>query len=254
MINQKKGLKLKSFIVLVCMLALVMGSAVPVQADTTAGKDDTPVLLVGATGTATVAPDQARISLAVTSIDKNLAAAQNMNNQTTENVISALLQNGIEKKSIKTLNYRVYPQYNYNNEPVNNDPPQITGYRINNEIAVVVNNLDNVGKVLDAAVKAGANNVNYINFEKADISLQENEALTKAVLRARSKAEAIAAAAGMSLGRVIKISESGVNTIFPPEIYMDEKAIAGRGAASQVPISPGDMEVTASIYITYELK
>ncbi len=251
--NSFSNVKIIMFVLCLFAVAGLMYSPAPVQADITP-PHDTPILIVGATGTVTAAPDQARISLAVTNIDQNLTKAQNMNNKATQDVISALLKTGVNKNDIQTLNYNVYPQYDYNTKVKKDAPPEIIGYRIRNEISVVVKNIDSLGNVLDTAVKAGANNVNYINFEKADISLQENEALAKAVTRARSKAEAIAAAAGMSLGNVVKITEGGMNTILPGrDMYFNEKAISMK-ADSQVPINPGDLKVTTSIYITYELK
>lgn len=253
MVNQRIPVT-KYFIVIIALLMIILFSGTSVKTSLAAGKES-PELLVGATGMVTIAPDQARISLAITSIEASLAKAQNLNNQSAQNVLSVLEQNGIDQKDIETVNYNVYPQYNYNSTSTNNSLPQITGYKINNEISVVVKNLDNVGKILDAAVKAGANNVNYIIFERADLAVQENTALAKAVARARSKAETIATAAGMTLGKVTQISADRTNTVFPDVHYYSQKDLTDYQNENQVvPINPGELQITANVYIVYELK
>lgn len=211
---------------------------------------DTPVLVVSATGTVTTAPDQARISLAVTNSNKQLDKAQAENNIATQNVISSLQKTGISDKCIETTNYRVYPQYNYSAK--DNTEPQITGYRITNEISVTVKDIDSLGHLLDTAIKAGANNINYINFEKSDITTIEDEALSKAFLRARGKAVAIANAAGMQLGKVISIKEAGAQYINPRNtLYLENSAADMK--AGQVPVVPGNLKVNATVTVTYEL-
>jgi len=227
--------------------------AEPLKAETNGySTSSIPVVMVGADASVTVAPDQARISLAVISSDQDLQKAQESNNKTTNNVIETLLKQNIAKEDIKTTNFTVYPQYNYNNTK-ENVPPEIVGYRVRNEISVLVKDLDKLGILLDLAVKSGANNVNFINYEKSNIALQENEALVKAVQRARSKANAIANAAGMNVGKVLSINEGSTNHIFPPRPVYYANESKQLGAGSQVPVNPGLIEVSASISITYEL-
>jgi len=216
------------------------------------GSSDIPVLVVGAQGTVTAAPDQARISLAVITFDKDLSKAQKTNNINTQRVIDALLRTGIEEDDMETANYTVYPQYNYGEK--GEDLPEITGYRVRNEISVVVKKIENLGTVLNVAVEAGANNVNYINFEKSDMSVLEDKALAEAVFRAQSKARIIAEAAGVKLGRILTINAGGIYTT-PPVILRSaaESKSTGMGVSDQVPIQPGQIKTTASITITYEI-
>lgn len=219
----------------------------PCQAE--ASDSITPVLVVSATGTTTTAPDQARISLAVANFDKQLDKAQTENNATTQSVISALRQGGIKDNCIQTINYNVYPQYNYSDKP--STEPQIIGYRVTNEISVVVKDIDRLGHVLDIAVKAGANNINYVTFEKSDLTACENEALTKAIARAREKAQAIVGAAGLQLGKIISINEGGTQYISPRNsMYLQKDESMG---SSNVPVVPGNLTINGSVTVTYEL-
>ncbi|NLG32095.1 MAG: SIMPL domain-containing protein [Syntrophomonadaceae bacterium] len=225
----------------------------PGQATTDANRDTRIKLTVSATGNIKIAPDQARTSLAVESFDKELGKAQNMNNVATEKVFAALKAKNITDDCIQTSSYNIWPEYNYGR--IKEDAsPEIIGYRVRNEITVTVKDLPNLGAILDAAVEAGANSVNYIRFEKSQLSEVENQALAEAVIKAKSKAQVIAAAAGLTLGQIITINEGGVYS-YPPEppipYFKDESgAISAR---SEVPVKPGDVQVSATVTIIYEL-
>jgi hypothetical protein len=251
-----KAKKLSSKILLLTIMLGVFSlsgfffNATPIQATATPSDIPTPTLLVAASSTVTASPDQARVSMAVVSYDSNLSQAQESNNSNTQKLIAAIKNTGISDDNIKTINYSVYPQYNYRDT---DSTPEIIGYQVRNEILLVVNKIAELGYILDTAVKAGANNINYINFEKANTEAEQNRALAQAVQRAHSKAVAIAAAAGMSLGNIVSINEGGVNTYMPRnQVSFAEKDLQGLG--SSVPINPGDLEITASISIMYELK
>lgn len=225
-----------------------MALAVPVMAADAPGQYNGPVVVVTATGTATAVPDQARISLGVVTTYKDLAQAQDENNQKTERVIAAVQSMGIDKNRIQTSNFNIYPQYDYKN-----GSSTLTGYQVRNEITVVVKDISKVGVILDGAVQAGANSVNFVSFEKSNLDGAENEALVKAISRGRDKAQIIAAAAQMSLGGLVSISEDH-NTAFYPNvanIALDSAKGLGEGS---VPINPGELKVTASVTMVYQLK
>lgn len=249
------ALKSKTCIFLsIFVLSYLFCAVTPVQAET-ASSNDLPVLVVSAQSTVTASPDQASVSLAVIGFDKDLNKAQKTNNTNTERVIASLLENGIEKENIETSNYTIQPQYNY--ESKGSDLPEIIGYRVRNEVSVTVKDIDTLGTVLDSAVKAGANNINYINFEKSDTSALEDKALAQAVSRAQSKAKVIAEAADVNIVRILSINEGNVYINPPvPLRYADMGLGGAEGAAksSQVPIQPGQIEVTATVTIAYEIK
>lgn len=209
-----------------------------------------PVIQVTATGSTTVAPDQARVSLGVTTTHDNLAQAQNTNSLITNIVIDALQDFGIKSQDIQTSGYNIYPQYDYSEK---GDIRVLKGYQVRNEITIIVKDISKVGSLLDVAVKAGANNVDGITFEKADLSAAENEALAKALVRGQEKARVLADAAQMNLGRLININEGYNNSIYmnSPNIYMDQAK--GLGSAA-VPINPGELRVTSTVTLVYELE
>lgn len=231
------------------VLLLGLTLAVPAMAAELPGQYNTPVVVVTATGTTTVAPDQARISLGVVTNHKDLAQAQNENNQKTQRVIDAVQSLGIDKSLIQTSSFNIYPQYDYNN----NSNGTLMGYQVRNEITIVVKDIDKVGTILDGAVQAGANNVNFVSFEKAKLEAAENEALIKAIARGRDKAQVIAAAAQMTLGGLVNISEGYSASIYPNVANIAFDSAKGMGGGS-VPISPGELRVTATVTMVYQLK
>lgn len=208
-----------------------------------------PVVVVTASGTTTVAPDQARLSLAVVTTEKDLSRAQSENNRTTQKVMDAVRALGIDNSNIQTSGFNIYPQYDYNTK----SSGILIGYQVRNEITVVIKDISKVGLILDAAVQAGANNVNHVSFEKANLDAAENEALLKAIARGREKAQVIAAAAQMSLGGLVSITEGWNASIYPNVANIAMDSIKDMGAG-QVPINPGELRVTASVTMVYELK
>lgn len=235
---------------LLCLVVLlIMALAVPAMGADVPVQSDGPVVVVTATGTTTATPDQARISLGVVTNHKDLAQAQNENNQKSERLIAAIHSMGIDKNLIQTSGFNIYPQYDYNS----GSSGILTGYQVRNEITIVVKDINQVGAVLDGAVKAGANNVNFVSFEKSNLDGAENEAMLKAITRGREKAQLIATAAQMNLGELVSISE-GYNTSFysnVANIALDSAKGMGGGS---VPLSPGELKVTATVTMVYQMK
>lgn len=207
-----------------------------------------PVVVVSSTGTVSVVPDQAQVSMAVVKRDPNLGRALASNNSTAEKLINTLKQAGIEPADIKTTNFNVYPQYDYSQSEA-----RVIGYEVRNELTVIVKDLDKLGSILDLAITTGANNLNYITFQKADTSAAENEALTQAVNRAREKAAVLANAVGNRLGKVESINEGFTEPIrYNSSISAD--MIAGLGKEAAVPVLPGDINITANVTVIYEME
>ena len=230
---------------IVCLLAL-SGSAVAAELPV---KYEAPVVVVAASGTSAVAPDQARVSLGVVTTHKDLARAQSENNQNTQKVIDAIISMGIDKNLIQTSNYSIYPQYDYSTRSTG----ILVGYQVRNEITIIIKDIDRVGTILDGAVQAGANTVNYVSFEKSNLGAAENEALLKAIARGHEKAQVIAGAARMSLGKLLSISEGYDTSIYRNLANISLDSPKGMGE-SLVPISPGEIKVTATVTMVYQLQ
>ncbi|MGQ9610881.1 MAG: SIMPL domain-containing protein [bacterium] len=196
------------------------------------------------TGIATTkkSPDIAIAQIGVQTINKEVEPAVAENNRKAEAIISTLKQLGISEKDIKTVSFNIYPLKDYKN----NDPNTIIGFQVDNTVSVTFRKLDIVGKGLQAAITTGANNIYGIEFTLADPEPVRNELRVLAIQDARKKAENMAQAAGIQLGKIISINESSATPIYR---YAYDKA----AAESAVPVQSGELYITVQVNIVYEL-
>ena len=209
-----------------------------------------PVRTISVTGTGKVelTPDTAYIYIGVHSENSDAVEAVASNNEKSEAVKDALVALGVAEKDIQTTNFSIYPQPRYD------DQGQPTGeitYMVDNTVYVKVSDLDMVGEILDAAVKAGANSINGISFDLEDKSAAMAEAREKAVDDANVQAQQLADAAGVSLGPVITITTSSVAPVTP--IYGKGGGASVEMAAS-VPVSPGQMTISVDVFMVYGIQ
>lgn len=206
------------------------------------------LLTVSAEGEVEAAPDIAFIQLGVTTEGETAQAALAANARAANALSQALRRAGIAERDVQTSNVSVNPQYVYG-EGV---PPRITGYQAQNMVSVRVRDLDNLGRVIDAAVAAGGTNVNGVSFGVDNPEPRLNAARTQAMQRARERAELYAQAAGMRVHRIISISE-GYNVQPPPVpvMYAREQAM---DAAMPTPIAPGEVRTSANVTVVFELR
>jgi hypothetical protein len=209
-----------------------------------------PVRTISVTGTGKVelTPDTAYIYIGVHSEGPDAVEAVSSNNEKSEAVKDALVALGVDEKDIQTTNFSIYPQPRYD------DQGQPTGeitYMVDNTVYVKVSDLDMVGEILDAAVKAGANSINGISFDLEDKSAAMAEAREKAVDDANVQAQQLADAAGVSLGPVITITTSSVAPVVP--IYGKGGGASVEMAAS-VPVSPGQMTISVDVFMVYGIQ
>ena len=237
-----------------------VGAAQPVQADTTITNQST----ISTTGnyTAKVEPDIAYISVGVQTFAKNPADAQKENAQKMDNVHNSLGSLEVQEKDIKTVNYSIYPRYEWNNIETTNERGQIerknervlVGYEVNNMIRITIRDLDKVGSIIDMTVSKGINQANAISFDISDEKRDEVylEALKKAVENAKSKAEAIASVYDVTLKNPISIVEGG-SYIPSPIKYrgMAEAQMERADVATKTPIAAGEMEIRANVNVVY---
>jgi uncharacterized protein YggE len=169
-----------------------------------------------------------------------------------EEVIQSLLDNGVSEEDIQTVGFSVYPQYDY---PPDRPQGEIIGYVVNNVVTAKIRDLDTTGVVIDDATVAGGNDavVQGVSFTIDDPTELREEARRQAVERAQEQAGQLADAAGVELGDILSISESGGN--FP----FDAPATGGRSldAALQVPetpIQPGQVEVNISVSLQFAIQ
>jgi uncharacterized protein len=228
-------------------LALAMGSlGMPAQA---AGQEGT-TLSVNGTGTVEVAPDRARVVFAVETEAEGARETGEANARLMDRVIAALRATGIPDLRIETSGYQLSPRY----APRQGDAPQrIAGYTARNTVQVIVDDVDAVGGLVDAALEAGANRVAGLSFEIRDAEPHRQEALRQAVARARGEAEVMAEALGMRLGTPIEV-QGGAQLPGPRNIEaFSMRADVMMEAAVPTPVQAGLQTVQANVSIRYRL-
>ncbi len=200
-------------------------------------------------GTVKLTPDIAYINIGVHTEMPTAAEAVSANNDQTQQVIEALKTSGVEAKDIQTTNFSIYP-----NAQIDPQTNQRTGttYVVDNTVYVTVHKLDKLGDLLDATVKAGANSINSIQFDVADKSQAIKQARDEAVKDARAQAQELATAAGVALGDLQAVNF--FNNVPTPFTESMGKGGGGMAADSTVPIQAGQMTLTVTVNMTYEIK
>jgi hypothetical protein len=203
---------------------------------------------VTGTGKISVTPDLADLDLGVEVQAASVSQAQQEAAVAMAAVMASLKSNGVADKDITTRYYNIYPVYSYERET-----QTLIGYRVNNAVTVKVRNVADTGKIIDSAVAAGGDaiRVNSISFTVANPE-QHAEAVRKlAMADADTKAKQLASLAKVKLGKPTYVTESGGS--IPPIIYRNDSGIK-EGAAPQVtPISAGEIEVTVTVQIIYNI-
>ena len=203
---------------------------------------------VSGAGVVTVAPDRARISFAVETQADAAAAASTQNADQMDAVVRALRGLGVRGLTVETFGYALRPDY----APRPNDPGRgrlIVGYTAQNNIRVTLGDIEAVGRVMDAAIQAGANRVSSLAFEASDTEAARHDALTLAVARARREAETMAAALGRELGEPLEVR--GGAELPSPQFRSAQPMMAME--AADTPIEAGDLTVTATVFIRFAL-
>ena len=210
---------------------------------TTAGATANTVTASG-TGTTQAVPDTAEMSFGVTTTSANAKSALDEASRGAAQIASAVKKQGIAAEDIQTQDVSVYPQtVDQNGRQV------ITGYQASLTVTVKVRDISKLGQVISAANGAGANDINGPTFTVADPAPARAKAIEEAVADARKSAEAMAKAAGKSVGAVLSMSSSDVGTV--PGAF---SAAGVAGATKSVPIEPGQLDITANVVVVFELK
>jgi uncharacterized protein YggE len=158
---------------------------------------------VSGEGEASVAPDMAVITMAVSAKGKDLGPTRDEVNTRTSSVLERLRELGVGDADLQAPDVEIHPEYDYRR-----DAQKLIGYRVSRMVTARVRALDTLGGVLDAISAAGANEVHGARMVASDPSAAEHAALAAAVDAARASAGAIAGAAGVTLGDVIRVEEA----------------------------------------------
>jgi uncharacterized protein YggE len=196
-------------------------------------------------GTSTRVPDVAEIGAGVVTQagDASTAMAENARRMTA--VIAALKSAGVAERDIRTSALNLNPQYRYENDK----PPVLTGYQANNRVNVRFRDMARVGRIVDALVAQGANQIDGPNLvvDKPDAAL--DEARNGAIAKARARATLYANAAGLRVKRIVSISEGQPQIIRPPMPMMMRAE-----AKADTPVAAGEQELTVTLTVTFELE
>ncbi len=195
------------------------------------------------TGTTQGTPDTAEMYFGVTTTSADAKTALDEASRAAEQIVAAVKKQGIAAEDIQTQDVSVYPQ------SAEQDGKQvITGYQASLSVLVKVRDIAKLGDVIAAANDAGSNSISGPSFTIADPTPYRAKAIDEAVADARKTAEAMAAAAGKTVGDVLSMSSSDVGAL-PMAMYGASDA----GGAAKVPIEPGQLDITANVVVVFEL-
>jgi uncharacterized protein YggE len=214
-----------------------------------AASDTVPLVTVGGSGTVQVAPDEAVVRLGIEAQAVVASEAQRAANGVAGAILTSLGSLGVPAEAVQTSSLQLYPVYESRQPTGVIEEPRITGYRATNTVAITLADLAKIGPVVDAAIAAGANRIESVDFRLRDDAEARRAALTAAVRDARDKAETIAAALGLPLGEVAEIVESGVSA--PPIVYRE--AAMRMAADAGTPVATGSLSVEAAVTVRYRL-
>ncbi len=229
--------------------ALVAALAAPALADPPAP----PTIAVSGKGEVMTSPDTAFVDAGVTTTAATAREALTANTKSMSDLIATLKTQGVDPRDIQTSGFSVSPQYVYPDKDAdgNTPPPRITGYQVQNGVNVEVRKLADLGTILDKIVTVGANTIDGVSFSVSDPSKYLEEARKAAFADAKSRAQTYVDAAGISLGKILSITED--QTENAPRPYMMKAAVMA-SAPAPVPVEAGQLTYDVDVSINWELK
>jgi uncharacterized protein YggE len=206
-----------------------------------------PSIQVTGEATLNAPPDRATVDIAVVTRGVSAQRAAATNGEETGRVIGELKKRLGSAATITTIGYSVQTEYRY---PGEGRKPEVAGYVAANTVRVVTPDLDRVGDLIDAAVAAGANQVQQVRFTLQNEEKVYADALRQAAARARVEAETLAAALGLKIVRVLTVVEEGM----PVRPMLDTfRSVAAAPDSAPTPMEPGTIEVHARVALTVEV-
>jgi uncharacterized protein YggE len=200
-------------------------------------------------GEAHVAPDVASLNLAIETHGATAQQSAGQNAALAQKVVDALTKKLGGKGKVWTGGYSLYPEYN---EPRPNEKPAVTGYRAENSITVETGEIGMLGGLIDTAIEAGANRINFLNFTLRDESQARSQAITLAAKDAQAQADSLAKSLGVRLGPVVKATTQAESGPMPVMRAGAMAMSASMGAPT--PVQPNEVTVPATVSITYQIQ
>lgn len=212
-------------------------------------------LLVTGNGEVSAPPDQATVRLGATVQFDQADMAQARVNEIMQASLTAIEKLAVPRKSIRSSNLTLSPVYSQVRPSSTGAAaePRIIGYRASNTIEVTLTNLTLVGKVIDAGIASGANELQGVNFGIKHDDAQRLEALAQASQEAKTKAAAIAKSLGVTLADIIEITEGGAHIVQPQPYFGGARMMMAK-ADAETRVEPGEVRVEASVTVRYEIR
>lgn len=214
-------------------------AAIPVITDGT-------LLSVAAQAEARRTPDIANVSAGVVTQAADANSAMRQNAEQMTRVVAAIRAAGVAERDVQTAGINLNPQYRY----VENQPPAITGYQAMNTVNVTVRDIAKLGRILDALVATGANQINGPSFDVDAKDPAHDEARRGALEKAQQRARMYASTLGLRVRRIVSIDETGGHGLPPP---MPMMAMAKMERDASTPVSPGESVLGVSLNVVFEL-
>jgi len=224
------------------------------------GVSATNIITISGEGEVFAIPDIAEFSFSVVEKRKEVKDAQKEAAEKINAILTFLEKNGIEDKDIKTINYSVYPQYEFEREECQLDfncPPYkqvLIGFEVNQSILVKARDTQKAGEILSGIGEIGVSNVSGLNFTIDDEDELKNQARKKAIDKARRKAKELAKDLGVKLVRIVNFSESGDHPIYPRFDFAKVTVIDTGEEALAPEIPVGENKIISIVNITYEIR
>jgi uncharacterized protein YggE len=242
--------KTKSFAAgLFLSLPIVAAAGLPAFAADAQGRPA--IISVIGEGRATMTPDMAVLTFSVVKQEKTAREALDDNNKAMSDVLGALKTAGIAERDLQTSGFSVQPQYRF---PQGADgqqlPPELIGYQVSNALTVRVRDLSKLGAIIDQSVTLGVNQGGDIQFTNDKPESAMEEARKNAVADAMARAKTLASAAGVKLGSVIEINESGPR---PQPMPVMRAAMMKSEADAGVPIQGGESSYNINVNVTFSI-
>ena len=238
---------------IIAIFLILMVAAIGAVSAATDSIDNDKVIHSTGTGTVIGTPDRAQVTFSVQTENTDVKQAQAENAVQMNKVIDALVNSGIPRDALKTTGYNIYPVYE---EATGILAPKIKTYQVTNTLTVTLHDVSKTGEVIDVAVANGINQAQSIQFMLSDEQSQvlRTQALQKAVSRARSDADTVAAALGSA---VTSVKNAEIDAGYSPVLFQNYQYDAGRAAlksAAPTPVQAGDISVSATISVTYNIR
>ena len=244
-LHPTKNFRVVSFMKLFSLTLLIV---MMIYATTFAEELKPPTISVSGEGIVEAQPDRATISVGVVTRDKNPSVVQAANAKAATSVINSIVALGIERKNISTGNYNFNPTYRHDN-----GRSEIDGYEATNSVTIIVDDLNLVGKIIDAALSHGANRVDSLNFGLRDKTACQDKALKLAILDAKRKAEVAANTLGKRIVGVYSVSINHSSIEAPRNYKMARSMAMDEAAGFETPIESGTLHCSANVHIEFEI-